>query len=86
MWRNVRIAILLFLMALAAYSNWFDRLKTTDWDETLWVGVFPINAAGDAPTAWSAASPPLEPPEVRIASYGLFVRPKTSLTVSIPPP
>ena len=51
MWRNVRIAILLFLMALAAYSNWFDRLKTTDWDETLWVGVFPINAAGDAPTA-----------------------------------
>jgi hypothetical protein len=51
MWRNVRIAILLFLMALAAYSNWFDRLKTTDWDETLWVGVFPINAAGYAATA-----------------------------------
>jgi hypothetical protein len=51
MWRNVRIAILLFLMALAAYSNWFDRLKTTDWDETLWVGVFPINAAADAATA-----------------------------------
>ncbi len=50
MWRNVRIAILLFIMALAAYSNWFDRLKTTDWDETLWIGVFPINAVGDAAT------------------------------------
>jgi hypothetical protein len=51
MWRNVRIAILLFLLALAAYSNWFDRLKTTDWDETLWIGVFPINVAGDETTA-----------------------------------
>jgi hypothetical protein len=51
MWRNVRIAILLFVLALAAYSNWFDRLKTTDWDETLWIGVFPINDAADATTA-----------------------------------
>jgi hypothetical protein len=50
MWRNVRIVILLFIMALAAYSNWYDRWKTTDWDETLWIGVFPINAAGDATT------------------------------------
>jgi hypothetical protein len=51
MWRNVRIAILLFLMALAAYSNWFDRFKTTGWDKTLWIGVFPINDAGDETTA-----------------------------------
>jgi hypothetical protein len=51
MWRNVRIAILLFVMAIAAYSNWFDRLETTDWDETLWIGVFPINDAGDPTTA-----------------------------------
>jgi hypothetical protein len=43
-WRNLRIAILLFILAVAAYSNWYDRLSTTDWDETLWVGVFPINA------------------------------------------
>jgi hypothetical protein len=51
MWRNVRIAILLFGMALAAYSNWYDRLKTTDWDETLWIGIFPVNSAGDETTA-----------------------------------
>jgi hypothetical protein len=50
MWRNVRILILLFVMAIAAYSNLYDRLSTTDWDETLWIGVFPINAAGDATT------------------------------------
>jgi len=43
-WRNLRIAVLLFVLAVAAYSNWYDRLSTTDWDETLWIGVFPINA------------------------------------------
>jgi hypothetical protein len=43
-WRKVRIAILLLVLAIAAYSNWYDRLSTTDWDETLWIGVFPINA------------------------------------------
>ena len=51
MWRNVRILILLLVMAIAAFSNWYDRLSTTDWDETLWIGVFPINDAGDATTA-----------------------------------
>jgi hypothetical protein len=51
MWRHLRIAILLLILGLAAYSNWYDRLSTTDWDETLWIGVFPINAAGDDATA-----------------------------------
>lgn len=43
MWRNVRIALLLLILGVAAYSNWYDRLSTTDWDETLYVGVFPID-------------------------------------------
>jgi hypothetical protein len=46
MWRNLRIAVLLLVLAIAAYGNWYDRLSTTDWDETLWVGVFPINVDG----------------------------------------
>lgn len=49
MWRKLRIAILLLILAIAVYSNWYDRLSTTDWDETLWIGVFPVNAdAGGA--------------------------------------
>lgn len=44
MWRKLRIAILLFILAIAVYSNWYDKLSTTAWDETLWVGVFPVNA------------------------------------------
>ena len=35
-WRKVRIAILLLILGVAAYSNWYDRLSTTDWDETLY--------------------------------------------------
>jgi hypothetical protein len=54
-WRNVRIAVLLLVLAIAAYSSWYDRLSTTDWDETLWVGVFPIDADGSRGTAaWLA--------------------------------
>lgn len=44
MWRKLRIAILLLILAIAVYSNWYDKISTTDWDETLWIGVFPINA------------------------------------------
>lgn len=44
-WRNVRIAILLLFLGVAAYSNWYDKLSTTDWDEMLYVGVFPIDEA-----------------------------------------
>ena len=38
------------------------------------------------PDATAAAEPPLDPPAERSSACGLFVRPKTSLSVSIPPP
>jgi hypothetical protein len=50
MWRRLRIGILMLILAVAAWSNWYDRLSTTDWDETLTVGVFPIDDAGDEGT------------------------------------
>jgi len=50
MWRNIRIAILLFILAIVAWSNFYDRLSTTDWDETLSIGIFPIDEAGDPAT------------------------------------
>ncbi len=40
----------------------------------------------EPPAATIAASPPLLPPGVRSRSYGLFVRPWTGLSVSMPPP
>jgi hypothetical protein len=50
MWRNLRIAILLLILGIAAWSNWYDRLSTTDWDETLYIGVFPVAVADDEAT------------------------------------
>lgn len=55
LWRNLRIAFLLLLLAIAAYSTLYDRLSTTDWDETLWIGVFPVDADGGRGTSeWLA--------------------------------
>ena len=50
MWRKLRIGILLFFLAVAACTNWYDQLSTTDWDETLTVGVFPVDESGDPAT------------------------------------
>src|SRR3981189_1909492 len=36
----------------------------------------------ESPAAMAAASPPLDPPEVRVTSQGLFVRPYKRLSVS----
>jgi len=38
-------------------------------------------SSGASPAATAAAAPPLEPPGVRARSHGLFVRPKTGLSV-----
>jgi len=50
MGRNARIAFLLLFLGIAAYSNWYDRLSTTDWDETLYIGVLPIDDSGNEVT------------------------------------
>ena len=51
MWRTVRIAILLVVLAIVAGRAWLDRQRTTSWDHTVWVGAFPVNADGSAAAA-----------------------------------
>jgi hypothetical protein len=46
MWRFLRITVLLFVLAIVAWSYFYDRLSTTQWTETVWIGVYPINAEG----------------------------------------
>lgn len=46
MWKNLRIALLLLVLAVVAGQQWLDRHVTQGWHETLWVGVFPLNADG----------------------------------------
>ena len=46
MFRKLRILILLIILALVAGGNWLRHARLTDWDEPVWVVVYPI--AGDA--------------------------------------
>jgi hypothetical protein len=48
MWKSIRIALLLFVLLGVALHTWLDRVATQSWRETLWVGIFPLNADGSA--------------------------------------
>jgi len=50
MWRAARITILLLVLFVVAVGAWSDRRRTTAWDETLWVGIFPVNGDGEPGT------------------------------------
>ncbi len=44
--KKVRIILLLLLLAGVALDSWLTMQRTTDWDHSLWVVVYPINAEG----------------------------------------
>lgn len=48
MFRRLRIALLLFVLATVAIGAWRDKAKATSWKSTLQVAVFPINGDGSA--------------------------------------
>lgn len=50
--RNIRILILLLVLLFVAINTRLIKLRTTDWDDSLWVTIYPIN--GDANTAVQA--------------------------------
>lgn len=46
MWKLLRISLLLLALAIAVSWTWLDRIRTTSWQDTLWVGVYPLNGDG----------------------------------------
>ena len=46
MFRAVRIVILLLVLAFVGMSAWLTQARSTDWNNSLWVKVYPINADG----------------------------------------
>ncbi len=46
MWKILRIAVLLLVLAGVGAAAWLDRVSTTSWNQTLWVGIFPLNGDG----------------------------------------
>lgn len=46
MFKVIRISILLFILFFVAVSTWLTQARSTDWENSLWVKVYPINADG----------------------------------------
>lgn len=47
MWKKLRIGILLFVLFLVAADTYMTKFRAVSWDETLWVGIYPINIDND---------------------------------------
>lgn len=63
MFRKLRIAFLLLLLVFVAANAWLSKLRSTDWDRSLWVVVYPINGDGSAVSAAyidALRAPPLQ--------------------------
>jgi hypothetical protein len=48
MFKTVRISILLFILFFVAVSTWLTQARSTDWNNSLWIKVYPINGDGSA--------------------------------------
>lgn len=46
MFKKIRISILLFVLFFVAVSTWLTQARSTNWDNSLWVKIYPINADG----------------------------------------
>ena len=46
MFKAIRITILLFILFLVAVGTWLTQLRCTDWNNSLWIKLYPINADG----------------------------------------
>ena len=46
MFKAIRIGILLFVLFFVAVSTLLPQARSTDWDSSLWVKIYPINADG----------------------------------------
>ena len=44
----MRITILLLILAFVAADSWLAKIRSTDWNDPIWVVVYPINGDGSA--------------------------------------
>jgi hypothetical protein len=47
-WKFIRITALMLVLVVVASMAWIDKVRTTSWKQTLWVGIFPMNGDGSA--------------------------------------
>jgi hypothetical protein len=70
MFRNIRIAILLTILAIVAGNQWLTKNRFSSWDGSLWVTVYPVLAESDATIQQYAES--LNPSD--FADIGSFIK------------
>jgi len=46
MFKAIRISILLFILFMVAVGTWLTQARSTDWNNTLWLKIYPINGDG----------------------------------------
>lgn len=46
--KRIRILILLYVLLFVALGQFLAGRRSTDWNDTLWVDVYPVNGAGSA--------------------------------------
>ena len=50
MFKAVRISILLLILFFVSVSTWLTQSRSTDWNDSLWVKIYPINGDGSVQT------------------------------------
>jgi hypothetical protein len=51
MFKAVRITVLLLVLFFVAVNTWLSQSRSTDWNNSLWVKIYPINADGSDASA-----------------------------------
>lgn len=51
MFKAIRISILLLILVFVAMSTWLTAARSTDWNNSLWIKIYPINADGSEESA-----------------------------------
>ena len=46
MFKAIRIIVLLLILLIVAVNTWLSQSRSTDWNDSLWVKIYPINADG----------------------------------------
>lgn len=51
MFKAVRISILVFILFFVAVNTWLTQARSTDWNNSLWIKIYPINGDGSSEAA-----------------------------------
>ena len=46
MFRKLRLILLIVVLVVVSLNTVLSQIRTTDWNESLWVVVYPLNADG----------------------------------------